>query len=385
MKKLTVALLYNLKQNAPHSDAEKQPWDAWNELDSEKTVAGIERALRAGGHEVIGMEGDANLPRKLQHYKVDIAFNTCEGHLGGSREAQVPSLLDMLGIPYTGSGVMTLAIALDKPMTKRVLSFHGLPTPRFQTFVTGDEPLDPQLKFPLFVKPSREGSGIGITAKSICHSARELREQVRTIIRNYREPALAEEYIEGREITTGLLGNLAWNIKPHKPKASEPEAELAMAGARTASPKPLRANGDGNGRKVKSTQPRTTLRVFPPLEVDLSPCPPDQAGLYTSVIKSQLYEVPKYLCPAPTTKALRARLERLAMGAFAALECCDFARVDFRIRGDTGEPYILEVNPLAGLSEGISDIVMEAEAAGVDYTTLINSILGAALQRYGMV
>lgn len=385
MKKFTVALLYNLKQNAPRSDAEDKPWDAWNELDSEKTVAGIERALRAGGHEVIGMEGDANLPRKLQHYKVDIAFNTCEGHRGGSREAQVPALLDMLGIPYTGSGVMTLAIALDKPMAKRVLDFHGLPTPKFQTFVTDDEPLDPQLKFPLFVKPSRGGSGIGVTAKSVCRNVRELREQVRTILRNYHQPALVEEYIEGREITTGLLGNLAWNIKPRKHKASMPETELAMAGARPASPKPLRSNDDGNGRKMKSAPPRASLRVFPPLEVDLSPCPPDQAGLYTSVIKSQLYEVPKYLCPAPTTRALRTRLERLAMGAFAALECYDFARVDFRIRKETGEPYILEVNPLAGLSEGISDIVMEAEAAGVDYTALINGILGAALQRYGMV
>ncbi len=403
MKKFTVALLYNLKQNAPRSDAEDKPWDAWNELDGEKTVAGIERALRAGGHEVIGMEGDANLSRKLQHYKVDIAFNTCEGHRGGSREAQVPALLDMLGIPYTGSGVMTLAIALDKPMAKRVLDFHGLPTPKFQTFVTDDEPLDPQLKFPLFVKPSREGSGIGVTAKSICRNARELREQVRTIIRNYHEPALVEEYIEGREITTGLLGNLAWNVKPRKHNMKEPEAELAMAGARPASPKPLRLNDDVNGsqtarfpardrgigdlrgRKMKPAPPRATLRVFPPLEVDLSPCPPDQAGLYTSVIKSQLYEVPKYLCPAPTTKALRTRLERLAMGAFAALECYDFARVDFRIRRETGEPYILEVNPLAGLSEGISDIVMEAKAAGVDYTALINGILGAALQRYGMV
>lgn len=349
MRKFTVALLYNLKQNAPHVEGE--PWDAWNELDSEKTVAGIERALRAGGHEVIGMEGDARLPQKLQRYKVDIAFNICEGHYGGSREAQVPALLDMLRIPYTGSGVMTLALALDKPMAKRVLAFHGLPTPAFQTFVTGDEPLNSRLKFPLFVKPSREGSGMGITAKSVCRHARALREQVRHIVRAYREPALVEEYIEGREITTGLLGNLPGN----------------------------------NGRQQASAVGNSTLRVFPPLEVDLSPCPADQAGLYTSVIKGQLYEVPKYLCPAPVSKALRARLEHLARQAFAALDCYDFARVDFRIRAETNEPYILEVNPLAGLQEGISDIVMAAEAGGMDYVALINGILDAALRRYGMM
>ena len=387
MSKFTVALLYNLKQNAPHSENGDEPWDAWNELDSERTAAGIERALRAGGHEVIAMEGDARLSEKLAHYHVDIAFNTCEGHRGGSREAQVPAVLDMLGIPYTGSGVMTLALALDKPMSKRILAFYGLPTPAFQTFITGDEPLDPRLKFPLFVKPSREGSGMGITAKSVCHSARELREQVQFLLRAYREPALVEEFIEGRELTIGLLGNLCWNVKSRASKEDlVSDAQLALAGAEQVAPMPAKSNGGGRVRSRK-LDPRTqpTLRVFPPLEVDLSPCPSDQAGLYTSVIKSQMYNVPKYLCPAPVSKALEHKLERLSVNAFAALECYDFARVDVRLRSDTGEPTILEVNPLAGLQEGISDIVMEAEAGGVGYAELINGILDAALQRYGLV
>ncbi len=352
MKKFTVALLYNLKQNAPHGDESSQePWDRWNELDSERTVAGIERALRAGGHEVIAMEGDVTLPQKLSHYKVDIAFNTCEGHRGGSREAQIPAILDALGMPYTGSGVMTLAIALDKAMTKRVFAFHGLPTPAFQTFITGDERIDARLKYPLFVKPSREGSGMGVTAKSVVRNARELRAQVKHVIHAYRQAALVEEFIEGREFTLGLLGNLS-------PDELHPK----------------------NGKWQSST-----LRVFPPLEVDLSPCPPEEAGLYTSVIKGKLYEVPKYLCPAPISKAMRAKMERYAMGAFAALECYDFARVDFRIRADDHQPYILEINPLAGLQEGISDIVMEAEAGGVNYIGLINGILEAAAQRSGLI
>ncbi len=381
MNKYTVALLYNLKQNAPHADGEQ--WDAWNELDSERTVMGIARALRAGGHEVIEMEGDITLPQKLQHYKVDIAFNICEGHRGASREAQVPAMLDALGIPYTGSGVMTLAIALDKPMTKRVLSYYGLPTPAFQTFVRRDEPIDARLKFPLFVKPSREGSGIGVTSNSICRTERELREQVDYIIHSYRQPALVEEFIDGREFTLGLLGNMPWNIKTRGERPAEQMA-LAVGAAVEATPKPA-TNGNGHGRRklLSSTQP--TLRVFPPLEVDLSPCPDDQAGLYTSVIKSKMYDVPKYLCPAPTTKPLRNKLERLAVNVFAALECYDFARVDFRVRADTGEAMILEINPLAGLQEGISDIVMGAEAVGIDYTSLVNGILEAAAQRCGMI
>jgi D-alanine-D-alanine ligase len=363
MNKFTVALLYNLKQNAPH-EREDEPWDAWNELDSEKTVGSMERALRAGGHEVIAMEGDAALPQKLERYKVDIAFNTCEGHYGASREAQVPAMLDMLRIPYTGAGVMTLTVALDKPMAKRVMAFHKLPSPAFQTFVSGEERLEAHLKYPLFVKPSREGSGIGITAKSVCRNARELREQVKFIIDSYRQPAIVEEYIQGREFTIGLLGNLPWNVKSNR------------------SARQIKVNGNGSG---KTSQIPATLHVFPPLEVDLSPCPPEEAGLYTSVIKGKLYDVPKYLCPAPISKTLRSKMERYASGAFAALECNDFARVDFRVSADTGDPYILEINPLAGLQERISDIVMAAEADGVDYVGLINGILEAALKRYGMI
>ena len=354
MSKLNVALLYNLKQNAPHRDDE--PWDAWNELENERTAASIERALRIGGHEVLAMEGDATLPQKLARYKIDLAFNFCEGHYGVSREAQVPAILDMLRIPYTGAGVLTLALALDKPMAKRVMMFHGLPTPGFQTFITGEERIDSKLKYPLFVKPSREGSGIGITKNSVCRNARELREQVQYIIQSYHQPAIVEEYIQGREFTVGMLGNMPWNVgKPSK-----------------------------NGHRKPFEIP-STLRVFPPLEVDLSPVPQEEGGLYTSVVKSKLYDVPKYLFPAPISKSLRTKMERYSAGAFAALECCDFARVDFRVDKETGQLYILEINPLAGLQEGISDIVMAAEADGIDYVSLINGILDAARQRFGMI
>lgn len=380
MKRLNVALLYNLKQNAPHEEGE--PWDKWNELDSEKTAASIERALREGGHEVIAMEGDRDLPKNLAASKVDIAFNTCEGHRGASREAQVPALLDMLGIPYTGSGVMTLTLALDKAMAKRVLRFHGLPTPEFQTFVTGDEPLNPRLKYPLFVKPVMEGSGMGITAKSVVRNGRELRAQVKGIIVVYRQPALVEEFIEGRELTIGLLGNLPHQLARRNNDATKPGLDVTVGGSQSGHNSP---RSRGNGHETQIPEASKTLRVLPPLEVDLTPVPKEEAMLYTAVVKSKLYDVPKYLIPAPLTKPLRARVEKMALGAFAALECFDFCRVDVRIRSDTGEPYILEVNPLAGLQEGISDIVMEANAAGITYTALINGILDAALQRYGMI
>src|SRR5262245_54536521 len=137
MKKFRVALLYSLSANAPDETADEDvPWDRWNELDSEKSVSGYERALRKAGHDVVPLEGDHTLIQNLVKYKPDICFNTCEGHFGKSREAQVPAILDMLRLPYTGSGVMSLTIALDKAMTKRVLQFYSIPTPAFQVFVT---------------------------------------------------------------------------------------------------------------------------------------------------------------------------------------------------------------------------------------------------------
>jgi D-alanine-D-alanine ligase len=393
MKKFRVALLYTLQANAPREATEEDtPWDRWNELDSEKSVTGYERALRAAGHEVIPLEGDRRLIENLLRVKPDICFNTCEGHFGKSREAQVPAILDMLAIPYTGSGVMSLTIALDKAMTKRVFQFYSIPTPAFQVLVTGDEPIDSRLNFPLFAKPSLEGSGIGITAKSICRTPRELREHVRYLLRAYKEPVLVEEYIEGREITTGILGNLmprgAW-IKEKK----RLEAARAM---QVTSPgdgeEPARRGGANatpvvaaNGKKATSREYfYSGVRVLPPMEIDFSPLK-DAPPLYNSEIKANNPWGPRYLCPAPLSGKLNAQIGRLTVASFRALECYDFARVDFRIRASDNMPMVIEINPLAGLTEALSDLVLEADAAGISYNELINTILESALRRYGML
>lgn len=332
MSPLKIALLANLKRNAPHRPGE--PRDRWSELDSERTVEAITSALREGGHEVTFLEGDKRLYHKFERGRFDIAFNICEGHQGDARESQVPAILEMLGIPYTGSKVLCLALTLDKPMAKRILAAHGLPTPRFQVFESAYEPLDPTLHYPLFVKPSREGTGMGISKDSIVQDEERLRNQVRWVIATYQEPALVEEYIEGREITVGLLGN-------------------------------------------------ERLHIFPPLEVDLSPCPLEEGGIYTSRIKSELYNSPRYLCPAPLAEAQCEELGRLAVAAFQALNCLDLARVDFKLDSHHDEkPYILEINPLPGLCPGVSDLVMQAEADGMSHAQLINAILNEAIKRY---
>ena len=393
MKKFRVALLYSLSANAPQDTADDDtPWDKWNELDSEKSVAGYERALRDAGHDVIPLEGDNALVTNLLKYKPDICFNTCEGHRGKSREAQVPAILDMLGIPYTGSGVMSLSIALDKAMTKRVLQFYSIPTPAFQVFVTGDEPTDPRLNFPLFAKPSLEGSGIGIMEKSICRTPREVREQVRFLLRAYKQPVLVEEYIEGREVTTGILGNLmprgSW-IKVKKRMEAERALQTQTVGALLDQ---AGGNGDGTTGAAQSNGKKPAVReyyysgvrVLPPLEIDFSPLP-DSAPLYGSEIKHNNPWGPKYVCPAPLSAKLTSQIGRLTVATFRALECYDFARVDYRIRASDGVPMVIEINPLAGLTEALSDIVLEANASGMSYSELINTILDAALRRYGML
>jgi D-alanine-D-alanine ligase len=384
MKKFKIALLYSLQANAPQEATDDDtPWDRWNELDSEKSVAGYERALRQAGHEVIPLEGDHTLIDNLLKYQPDICFNTCEGHYGRSREAQIPALLDMMRIPYTGSGVMTLALALDKAMTKRVLQFYSIPTPAFQVFVTGDEPTDPRLNFPLFAKPSLEGSGIGITAKSICQTPRALREHVRYLLNAYKQPVLVEEYIQGREVTTGILGNLmprgAW-IK--EKKRLEAARALAPQLADAALPAPA-ASGNGKKPPVREYY-YSGVRVLPPMEIDFSSLP-DAAPLYNSEIKANNPWGPRYLCPAPLTAKLTSQIGRLTVATFRALECYDFARVDFRIRATDNLPMVIEINPLAGLTEALSDIVLEANAAGIGYNELIQTILDAALRRYGML
>jgi D-alanine-D-alanine ligase len=351
MKK-RVAVLANLKVNAPRWEG--MPPDQWDDLDSEKTVRSLVEAIHSGGYEAEFFEGDLSIIEKLGKYKPDICFNICESHFGDSREAQIPALLEMMHIPYTGSKVLTLSLALDKPMTKRVLAYHDLPTPDFQTFERADEPLDPDMEFPIFVKPSREGTGMGVSLKSIVHNEQELREQVAYLLDKYKQTVLAERYIDGREVTVGMVGNLIGPVARRMP--DDPDEHRIQAG----------------------------LRFFPPLEIDLIPYVETDA-VYSNRLKVQLAEELTYICPAPLERELVDELNWLAAAVFRVTGCLDVARVDFRLNKDENwKPYILEINPLPGLSPGISDIVIEAAADGVNHTELVLMILHTAMKRYGI-
>jgi D-alanine-D-alanine ligase len=352
MKKLCVAVLANLKVNAPCWEG--MAADQWDDLDSEKTVASLVDDIRSGGYECEFLEGDVTLIGNLQKLKPDICFNICEGHFGDGRESQVPAILEMMRIPYTGSKVMTLALALDKPMTKRILFWHELPTPSFQTFERVDEELHDDLKFPLFAKPSREGTGMGVSSRSIINNEKELREQIDYILKKYQQTVLVEQFIEGREVTVGLVGNL---IGPVARRLPDP-----------------------------ATSPRIQagLHFFPPMEVDLQAFQ-DSDVVYSNRLKVDLADQLDYLCPAPLEQEMIDELNWLAAACFRVVGALDVSRIDFRLdANDHWKPYILEINPLPGLSPGISDIVIEAAADGINHAELVHMILNTALKRYGM-
>lgn len=328
-----VAILANLKQNAPHVDG--LPPDAWADLDSERTIEGLRAALEANGHHVTFLEADRTLPGALQTVKPDICFNLAEGHGGDSREAQVPALLELLGVPYTGSKVLTHAISLDKAMTKRVWQSYGLPTAPWQVFRTPDEALDPALRFPLFVKPVAEGTGIGVTAQSIVYTSVELRDRLAYTIATYRQPALVERFLSGREITVGVLGNDADQV------------------------------------------------VLPPVQIDTRLIAPDQLGLYTHHVKAHFDETFYLTIPTDLPPLMFERVQQIAQGAANALGTLDVSRLDFRL-DDAGEPFLLEINTLPGLSMDFSDLCICAKLAGIEYGPLVTGVLNSALRRYGM-
>ena len=200
---MKVALTYNLKKKDP-----LKPLDYFSEYDSEETINSVITALKNKGHSVEAI--DVDYPALFSYFKknrVDMVFNIAEGKHGRFRESEVPAVLDYLNIPYTGSETFSLALALNKALTKKILKAENIPTPNFQLFVRGDEELSADLVFPLIVKPNCEGSAKGINKTNVVNSREDLFRKVRECIDIYRQEALVEEFIEGKELTVGILEN----------------------------------------------------------------------------------------------------------------------------------------------------------------------------------
>ena len=349
-QKWRVAVVSNLKDESILHSPDLPP-DAYADFDSLETVRIIQNALETDGHETKLLLADTSLPRVLEEYKPDICFNDAEGIQGDAREAQTPAMLEMLAIPYTHSRVLTHAIALDKVLTKRIWRDHGLPVAPFQEFVTGQEPLASELEFPLFVKPAREGSGMGIDDNSTVTDEKRLRERVRYIISTYKQPAIVETFLPGNEYTVGQIGG------PY---------------ARRFSRHPEWYSADG-------------FHHFPVLELDaINAATP---GIYSYAAKSKLpgeKGAPEYICPTIIEPELERKLLHIGLQAHLALGALDVSRVDVRLDSN-GEPQLMEINPLPGLTPGYSDLCIQAAAEGILYEDLILEILYLAAGRWGLL
>jgi D-alanine-D-alanine ligase len=257
----------------------------------------------------------------------------------------------MLRIPYTASRVQTNAISLDKTLTKRIWRDRGLPVAPFQEFIVGDESLRAELDFPLFVKPSREGTGMGVDSNAVVADEDELRERVRWVIDRYAQPALVETFLPGREFTVGIMGRSDSKLHTRHPEWYDK---------------------DGFHR-------------FPILELDsrraVTP------NIFSHEAKSKRVGAdgaPDYLCPADIPPELTRKLHHLAWRAHTLLGALDVSRTDIRLDA-AGNPRLMEINTLPGLTPEYSDLCLEAAAEKMPYADLILEILYLAAGRWGLL
>jgi len=331
---MRIGITYDLKTDSP-ADADL-PDDFQEEFDSPLTIEAIAAVLRGLGHVVDKLGDGRELLERLLANPPDFVFNFAEGlGVSRSREARVPAVLEMLGIPYTGSDPLTMAVTLDKDCARRLVRSAGLAVPagfvvRPEEHVAQAMARDDVLRLggSAIVKPAWEGSSKGIRSKCLVHNRDELADALEELRRSYRQPILVEEFIRGDELTVGIVGN-------------DPPRVVGI------------------------------MRVLPN--------EPTDEFVYSLEVKRDFrcqvrYEVP----PALPARAVRA-VEAAAILAHETLGCRDVSRVDFRLRD--GIPYFLEVNPLPGLNPESSDLVILAGLAGWSYEQLIESILQAALDR----
>jgi D-alanine-D-alanine ligase len=347
---LRVAVLANIKERGKSLPADVPP-DTGADYDYIETIDQIRAAIETDGHQTIFIQADRDLPFALREAKPDICFNIAEGLGGDAREAQVPALLEMLKIPYTGSRVLTNAISLDKTLTKRIWRDRRLPVAPFQEFTFGDEPLRPEMHFPLFVKPAREGTGMGVDEKAIVNNEVELRERADYVIRLYHQPALVETFLPGREFTIGIMGRYDTVLYSRHPEWYEKDGFLRL----------------------------------PILELDSSRS--ITPGIYGLEAKAQSVGsdgAPGYLCPAPVDPELTRKLHRLAWRAHIVLGALDISRTDIRLDCD-GQPRLLEINTLPGLTPNYSDLCIQCNSQGISYEDLILEILYLGASRWNML
>ena len=325
-----IGLTFDLKTDYQLKDNE--PADVNAEFDHPQTIDLIVQAIESCGHQVKRIGNAFELLKNLDNLDVDIVFNISEGLEGRNRESQIPVILEMKGIPFVGSDGLTLALTLDKLMAKKIFLAEGIPTPKFFEVKQTDALINTNhFKFPLMVKPRFEGSSKGIDLDARIDNLQELIKRIDYIINIYKQPALIEEFIRGKEFTVAIVGNNPPEVLP--PVQIKIEGELNLG---------------------------------------------DKFYTFGHISSTTL----EYVCPAQIEKDLEDRLKELAKRACQAVDCRDFGRVDFRL-DERNNPYVLEVNPLPCLAA--EDVFMLIpNVLGITYPQMIGRILESAFKRYNL-
>ena len=301
-------------------------------------IEAVESAVRSLGHQSVVMavrEEIFPIIRWLKECQPDVVFNLCESVYGNSCwEMNVPALLDLFRIPYTGSSPLTLGLCQDKGKVKDILQSQGIPTPRYKIFERAAGPVKGNV-FPIIVKPLHEDGSLGISRNSVVFDNETLSQQIQYVIEQYQQPALVEEFIDGRELNVGMI--------------------------------------ETNGK----------VGVLPVSEIDYSEFPegvPKICGYEAKWMpESPEYKKSKPVCPAPLEWATKKRVEYIALKVFKLFGCRDYARVDLRVDRD-GKIYVLEVNPNPDISPQ-SGMNRALKVHGVTYGEFVKNLVERALQR----
>ena len=300
----------------------------------------IKAALTSLGYKPTTFNVDSDIFRLIEYLREerpDLMFNLVESVENESvQEMNVAGLYELLKIPYTGAGPLALGIALNKPRVKEILSYHGIRTPKFQVFRISDKiVLEDGLAFPLIVKPSREDASVGIDDRSVVYNIADLRARVRYVLEEFDQPALVEQYIDGRELNVAVVGN--------KHPLVLPISEIDFSGL---------AEG---AHKIVSYEAK---------------------WMHGTVA----FEGTKGVCPAPLTALQEAKIKEIALRCYQIIGCRDYARVDFRLTKE-GVPYVLEVNPNPDISDD-AGFARSARTYGFTFSEMIGKIVESALERY---
>ena len=331
---LRVVILYNLFERLRKGEEK----DILAEGAIIEEIEAVESAVRSLGHEcvVIAVRDEIfEVIHWLKEYQPDVVFNLCESVYGHSCwEMNIPALLDLFRMPYTGSSPLTLGLCQDKGKVKDILQSQDILTPRYQIFEQAVSVAEGNV-FPTIVKPLHEDGSLGISRESVVYDHEGLIKQIRYVIEQYQQPALVEEFVEGRELNVGLM--------------------------------------ETNGN----------VGVLPISEIDYSEFPkgvPKICGYEAKwVTESPEYQKSKPVCPAPLKPGVKRKVEQIALRVFKLFECRDYARVDLRVDRD-GEIYVLEVNPNPDISPQ-SGMARALKAQGTTYAEFVGNLLERALRR----